>query len=259
MVRTAAQTTLPPCNRFPSDGPNGSQRASGGRSKYIEESKTHWAFFFCFPLCGLFGPMREMMGLEGLVYAMADAPSLVHTIVEDLVAFWLETFARVLDGQVKLDQVMLFEDMCATRAPLLSPAAFREFIAPGYRRFIGGMREMGVREFWVDTDGNAWPLLPEFIAAGITGISPCEVQAGMDAGKLREAFPSLKLAGGIDKRALSRGPAEIDAELERRMTVAWKQGRYAPSLDHGAPPDIPWKNVVYYAQRLREWSLRPPV
>ena len=78
-------------------------------------------------------------------------PGLVHTIVDDLVTFWLETFAKLLDGAVRLDQTMFFEDMCATKAPMISPAGFREFMAPGYRTFIGGMREMGVKEFWVDT------------------------------------------------------------------------------------------------------------
>jgi len=227
-----------------------------GRAAYIEESKARWASFFCFPLCGLFGPMREMMGVEGLAYVMADDPGLIRTIVGDLVAFWLETFAKVLDGEVRLDQTMFFEDMCATKAPMIGPAGFRGFMASGYSRFIGGMREMGVKEFWVDTDGNAWSLLPELIACGVTGISPCEAQADMDVVRLREAFPTLNLAGGIAKRALVEGPAAIDAELRRCFTVAWQKGRYTPSLDHGAPPDIPWKHAMHYAEGIKKWSKR---
>ena len=42
---------------------------------------------------------------------------------------------------------------------------------------------------------------------------------------------------------------------ERCFRVAWTQGRYTPSLDHGAPPDIPWDNVRYYADRYREHCL----
>ena len=224
---------------------------------FIEQSKTRWVNFFSFPFFGLFGPMRELMGLEGLAFAMMDDPKLVHTIVDDLTDFWLKTFSQVL-GDVRLDGLGFFEDMCATKAPLISPAAFREFIAPGYRKVIGGMREMGVKHFFVDTDGNAWLMIPQFIAAGVTGISPCEANAGMDVARLREAFPTLCLNGGIDKRALTRGPAEIDAEMRRCFSVAWKAGRYMPALDHGAPPDISWANAQHFARRLREWCANPP-
>jgi uroporphyrinogen decarboxylase len=117
---------------------------------------------------------------------------------------------------------------------------------------------MGVREFWIDSDGGFAPLLPEMMACGITGTSPCEVQADMDAGELRAAFPTLNLGGGIDKRALVRGPAAIEDELRRRFATAWQKGRYCPSLDHGAPPDIPWEHVRHYAPIYRRYCYEAP-
>ena len=230
----------------------------GRKLEFRQRAETRWVSFFCFPLGGLFGGMRQLLGLEGLAYAMADNPALVHTIVDDLTSFWVETFSSVLKD-VRLDQVTFFEDMCATRGPLISPAMVREFLAPGYRKTIGALKEMGVREFWIDSDGHFAPLLPEMMACGITGTSPCEVASDMDAGELRAAFPRLNLAGGIDKRALVQGPAAIDQELRRRFGTAWKAGRYCPSLDHGAPPDIPWKHVQYYAPIYRRYCYEPPL
>ncbi|MGQ9682418.1 MAG: uroporphyrinogen decarboxylase family protein [Anaerolineae bacterium] len=224
--------------------------------EFVHRSQERWVAFYCFPFFGLFGPMRELMGLEGLIYAMADSPALIHTVVDDLTDFWLAVFDQVL-GDVRLDQIMFFEDMCATKAPLISPALFREFMAPGYRKVIGGLREMGVRHFAVDTDGNAWRLIPDLMACGINGLHPCEAQAEMDVGALRTAFPDLSLNGGIDKRTLALGPAAIEAELERCFTVAWRSGRYTPSLDHLAPPDISWSNAQYYAQRYLRWCCEP--
>ena len=58
--------------------------------------------------------------------------------------------------EVRLDQITCFEDMCATKAPLISPAMFREFIAPGYRKYLGGLKDMGVEQLFMDTDGDAW-------------------------------------------------------------------------------------------------------
>ena len=219
---------------------------------FVSLSETRWVTFFCFPLVGLFGPLRELMGLPRLLYTMFDDPGLLHTMIADLTDFWLAVFAVVL-AEVRLDQVTFFEDMCATKAPLISPAAFHEFQAPGYRKIIRGLRDLGVRHFFVDSDGNANLLIPEFLACGLTGIHPCEVQADMDVARLRAVYPQLNLNCGIDKRALAQGPKEIEDELRRCMAVAWHQGRYTPALDHGAPPDISWANAQHYARLYRQW------
>ncbi len=235
--------------RLPEDWPE-------RQGDFIQRSRTRWVSHFAFPFGGLFSACRELLGWPRLAYVLADDPALIHTIVRDLCGFYIESWFIML-GEVRLDQITFFEDMCSTQAPLISPATFREFFAPGYRMLIGMLRWMGVQQFFVDSDGNATGMIPEFVACGVTGVHPCEVNAGMDVGALREAFPTLNLNGGIDKRALARGREAIDAELERCFRVAWAQGRYTPSLDHGAPPDIPWDNVRYYADRYREHCLFP--
>ena len=227
----------------------------GGRADFIRRSEERWVTFFCFPLVGMFGPLRELMGFETLLFNMVDNADLIHTILDDLTSFWLASFDQVLGQGVRLDQITFFEDMCSTRTSLISPSMFREFLSPAYTKMIEGLSDMGVRVFAMDTDGNAWPILPEMISAGLNGVSPCEVHAGMDAGKLREAFPELYLNGGIAKGALTKGPTEIDSEIEDRFEVAWQYGRYTPSLDHLAPPDIPWVNVQHYARRYLELAI----
>ncbi len=77
-------------HRFPVDWP--SQRID-----FIEKSKSHWVTFTCFPLFGLFGPLRQLMGLERLLYAMAgDNPILVDIIINDLIDFWLNILIKSL-------------------------------------------------------------------------------------------------------------------------------------------------------------------
>ena len=141
------------------------------KPQLVREAQARWVTFFCFPLFGLFGPMREMMGPEGLLFALVDQPALVHTIVDDLTDFWLASFDKTLRDGVRLDQITFFEDMCATKASLISPAMFREFLSPGYRKAIGGLKEMGVSLFCMDTDGNARKIIPEMMAAGINGLA----------------------------------------------------------------------------------------
>lgn len=240
-----------PAERLPADW--GEEKAA-----FIRRSETRNVSFGGFPFFGTFGPLRQLMGLEGLVYALADDPALVRTILSDLTDFWLALFGEVLKD-IRLDQVMFFEDMCSTRTPLISPAMFREFMAPAYRKATGGLREMGVSWFILDTDGNARRIIPELVACGITTLIPCQVSAGMDVAELRSMFPALSLIGGIDKRALARDPAAIDAELRRCFTVAWQAGKYIPKPDHGATPDVSWANIQYFAQRVLQWCAGPHV
>ncbi|MHB1456763.1 MAG: uroporphyrinogen decarboxylase family protein [Armatimonadota bacterium] len=226
------------------------------KAEFNKAAETRWSTYGCYPFFGLFGPMRELMGFEGLIYAMMDNPALIHTMVDDLTSFWLEVFSQVV-GDVRIDQVTFFEDMCATKAPLISPAMFREFLSDGYREVIGGLREMGVQQFWIDTDGNAWDIIPEMLLCGVTGFWPCEVNAGMDVECLRARFPGISLGGGIDKHVIAGDFAQIDAEIERCYKVAWRDRRYIPALDHGAPPDISWRNIQRFAERCRDWCSNP--
>ena len=227
------------------------------KAAFVKDSKDRWVTFFCFPLVGMFGPLRELFGFENLIYLMVDSPDLIHTVLDDLTDFWLRSFDGVLRDGVHLDQITFFEDMCSTRSSLIGPSMFRELMSHRYKRVIGELRSMGVSLFSLDTDGNAWPILPDMISAGLNGISPCEVSAAMDAGRLLKAFPTLYLDRGIAKGALAEDLAAIDTEMEVRFQTAWDQSRYTPNLDHLAPPNIPWQNIQHYAKRYLELAHAP--
>jgi len=226
------------------------------KAVFRAKARSRWVTYFSFPFGGFFSAARQLMGLEGAIYAMADQPELIRAMMTDLCDFYIASYAGAMED-IPLDAIMFFEDMCSTRSPLISPEMFGEFFAPAYRRLIGTLRDLGVQEFLIDTDGNCELLIPAYLACGITGVSPCEVNADMAVDKVRRAFPSLAFWGGIDKRALADGPTAIDAELERRFRFAWTQGRYLPMLDHAAPPDIPWAHVQHYARRYKEWCAGP--
>jgi uroporphyrinogen decarboxylase len=84
---------------------------------------------------------------------------------------------------------------------------------------------------------------------GVTVHWPLERAAGMDPVEVRRRYGhALGLAGGIDKRELTKDFAAIDAELERIAPLI-EDGGYIPTLDHAVPPDIPYANWLYYLER----------
>ena len=57
--------------------------------------------------------------------------------------------------------------------------------------------------------------------------------------------------------AVAGGGQMLEQEFERRFRTAWDLGRYTPCLDHGAPPDISWKNARQYARLFLSWCESP--
>jgi hypothetical protein len=226
-----------------------------GEAKTLAEER--WVQHFSFPFGGLFSAVRQLMGLEGAVFAMADDPELVHTIVTDLSGFYSEAYATLVP-ECRLDKVTCFEDMCSNRAPLLSPAMFNEFFAPGYRKYLGNLKDMGVNQVFIDTDGDCRLMIPELIACGFTGLHPCEIKAGMDPRLILDAYPTLCCNGGIDKKAVAAGGDVLAQEFYTRFQTAWDFGRYTPGLDHAFPPDISWWSAQAYALLFLEWSRKKP-
>jgi hypothetical protein len=201
-----------------------------------------------FPV-GYFGTLRFLFG-EPMVYlAYYDQPDLIRDIQEHLTRLWLAIYEEIL-AVAEIDFVLFWEDMSYKGGSLISPALVREFMLPHYKKIIDFTKSKGVKHAIVDTDGDCNILIPLFMEAGVTGMYPFEVQAGMDILKVRQEYPTLQIWGGLDKRALALGKAEMDKEL-LKVPAMLKYGGYIPYLDHIVPPDVPFANYLYFRERLR--------
>ncbi|MGQ9553503.1 MAG: uroporphyrinogen decarboxylase family protein [Anaerolineae bacterium] len=199
--------------------------------------------------CGFFGALRELMGLERTLVSFYQAPALVEEILDTLCELWLAFYPRVLQ-QVQVDFVFIWEDMCYRSGPLISPATFRRFLLPRYRRLTAGLRSVGVENISVDSDGDVTQLIPLWLEGGINGVQPFEIASGLDLLAIARQYPDLQMIGGVDKRALAAGPAAIDQELAKLPSLL-ERGRYIPAVDHGVPSDVSWDNYRYFAEQLR--------
>ncbi len=196
---------------------------------------------------GFYWFAREMLGTEGLSYAFYDDPALVHAIMEHQADFLIES-ARPVLAETSVDYICLNEDLSYKTGPLLSPKCFSTFILPRLRRVIDFYKSNGVRYICVDTDGNPEAVIPLMMDVGVDAIWPMERAADQDPLRLRRKYGrSLRLWGGVDKRALAEGPAAIDAHLaELRPLIA--EGGFIPTVDHVVPPDVSWADFRYYME-----------
>ena len=198
----------------------------------------------------LFGFVRELLGPERTLTAFYDEPDLVHDMMETQTEMVLGLLPRVIE-EAPLSSVFFWEDMCYRAGPLISPAMFRTFMLPRYRRITDLARSRGIDTIFVDSDGNVEQLIPLWIEAGINGVYPMEVAAGMRVKDLRRTYGrDLLMTGGIDKRALAAGREAIERALADTIPVA-EQGGYIPHIDHAIPHDVPYANFLYYWDRKK--------
>ena len=197
---------------------------------------------------GFFSILREMMGLETTSLYFYDDPKLIIEMLEFFTDYHIKLNSKVA-SKVEVDYVYIWEDMSYKNGPLISPELFRQFILPYYKKFTSAMAEYGIKNFFVDTDGNCDELIPLFIEGGVTGLLPFEVQSGMDIEKVRAQYPELVIMGGIDKMALSKGKDKISREIEKVKKVL-STGGYIPYTDHGVQPDVSFENYKFYREEL---------
>jgi uroporphyrinogen decarboxylase len=198
-----------------------------------------------------YGFLRDWIGFENLSFFLYDDPDLVHEMMDYLADFFIRVLEKAV-SEVQIDFAMFWEDMCYKAGPLLSPAHFRKFMLPNYRKVTDFLVKHGVKLSWVDCDGNIEDLLPLWIEGGVRGFYPLEVASGMDAAKLQQKYgKSILMWGNVDKRALSAGQTAIDLELQRLAPIV-RRGGLIPLVDHGVPDDVPYENYLYYLEQRRK-------
>ena len=208
---------------------------------------------------GLFGYVREWMGVERVLYLVYDDPVLFEDMMEHMTYLQIEVVKRVL-ADVHVDCAMFWEDMCFKTGPLISPKMFKRFMVPRYKRVTELLHAAGVNSIFVDSDGNLSALIPLWLESGINGFWPLEVAAGNDAVALRKQYGrDILLAGNIDKRAFLKTEDVLRDEIMAKVPFLLQSGGYFPSLDHLVPPDVPFTMYRRFIDTLREVAGLDPI
>ncbi|MFA6107671.1 MAG: uroporphyrinogen decarboxylase family protein [Candidatus Latescibacterota bacterium] len=188
------------------------------------------------PGTGLMGIYGEV-GLEQFSYYLADCPGLVEELLECQTAAavaWIEH----LPEDHGIEAVFCGDDIAFRSGPLLSPAWFARHFLGRLARVVEAYHRQGIQVLF-HSDGNLNPIMDGLVAAGIDGLNPIEVLAGMDVGDLHRRYPRLFLAGGIDvSQLLPYGtPAQIREAVRRAIGEAGGRLLVGSSteLNHAVP------------------------
>jgi uroporphyrinogen-III decarboxylase len=206
---------------------------------------------------GVYGFPRVLMGDEALAFAFYDDPAMVHDIMDTYTDFAIRLWEK-MTPDVDFDLIECWEDMCSKNGSIISPAMFREFMAPNYRRIRAFANAHDIPIVLVDSDGNIEKLAELMLEAGVNAMYPYEILASNDLDEARERLPGMAAIGGLKKEAMAEGDEAVEFEMERAARLI-RKGKFIPGPDHFVQSHTSWPQYRDFMARLREVVLSTPV
>ncbi len=204
--------------------------------------------------CGsMFGRVRDMLGVLGLSYMMADDEALFKEIVDTCANLAYSVVERTLSLGIPFDYAHFWEDICYKNGPLISPKAFRELVGHHYSRITSLLLAHGIDVVSVDCDGKIDQLVPIWLENGVNTMFPIEVGTwNASIAPWRALYGKvLRGVGGMDKRVFARDKAAVDEEIERLKPLV-DLGGFIPCPDHRIAPDAEYALVEYFCEKYRK-------
>lgn len=205
-------------------------------------------------LGSVLGDIRSMVSVLGMSYLLYDEDEeLFADIIDTYADMQYECAKAVLETGAKFDFAHYWEDICFKNGPLLSPDMFHDLCAKHYKKRNDLCHEYGIDIISLDCDGVTEKLLPTWFETGVNTMFPIEVGTWGDLfAPAREKFGKGMLGvGGMDKTALRKDRAAVDAEIERMKRLA-SLGGFLPCPDHRLMPGTKFELVQYYAEKIKE-------
>ena len=189
-------------------------------------------------LMGVYGKV----GLEQFSYCLADCPQVISEQLERNTVKAVQRIERIPDDAVPI-AVFLGDDMAFKGGPICSPRWLRGEFFPRLKRIIDAWHKRDTTVLF-HSDGDLMPVLDDFVEAGVDGLNPIEVAAGMDIAEIHRRFPHLFMSGGIDvSQLLAFGTAQqIRDTTEKSIEDAG--GRLMPGSSTEVHEEVPLENFL---------------
>jgi uroporphyrinogen decarboxylase len=187
-------------------------------------------------------------GWEEMFVDMAERPEWAHFLCRTFCDFYLEDYTRAAEATGgRIDLYLLISDLGSQTGPLISPAMFREFVAPYVREMIDSIHSLGGRVVF-HSCGKVDRFIPELIGLGVDVLDPIQpLGPEMAPEQLKADFgDKLTFHGGIDmQHLLPYGtPEDVTRETGRYCTTLGRDGGYILGPAHLFQPDVPPENIL---------------
>jgi len=211
------------------------------------------------PSLGIFDLAQRLRGMQQfLMDLLIDKPfalALIHKLKEVQMGFY-EAFLAAVGPYV--DVVETGDDYGAQNGPLISPATFREMIAPARRELNQWIKSKAPSaKIFLHSDGAIFKLIPTFIEIGVDILNPVEPDVpGNSPEALKSTFGSeLVFHGHLDsKRALRGSFDDVRTEVRRLFDGMGPGGGFIMAPTNHVQVDVPPDNIVELYRYAQEYG-----
>ncbi|MFO7899475.1 MAG: uroporphyrinogen decarboxylase family protein [Planctomycetota bacterium] len=191
------------------------------------------------------------VGTERLLMAMVTDPDWCADIFRHMCEVQLELFDLAWDRGYRFDCLRWPDDLGYRNGLLFSPQTYRDVLKPVHKRACDWAHDKGA-VVMLHSCGNVMDLIPDLLDAGIDGLNPFEIKAGMDPlGAKREFGDQLVIEGGIDVRLMS-DPDAIEDEVRTKVSELKRDGGYIFHSDHSVPDSVSLADYTRVIELARE-------
>ena len=182
----------------------------------------------------------DIRGYENLLFDMADEEARLWELIDLVEQFNLAIVRHYI--RLGVDLMAYPEDLGCQTGPMISPALFRQYIQPSYKRLMQPALEAGIG-IHMHSDGDIRLLCDDLIGSGVQVLNLQDLVNGVDW--IAERFKG-KLCVDLDidrQRITAQGtPQQIDALIRREVeALATPQGGL--TMIYGLYPGVPLENV----------------
>jgi len=198
------------------------------------------------------------LGWEDFAYLLADEPGLIEAWLDANNRAQLRRVAAIADPR-RIPIALTYDDIAYKTSLLVSPVWLRREWFPRLKKLNDAWHSRDVYCLF-HSDGHLWAVLDDLVAAGIDGLNPIEVQAGMTVGEVRRRYPQLFLTGGMDvSQLLPLGtPAQVRAAAAENIAATQGRGYFLGSTTE-LHWEIPTANIMAMFEAAWESAATRPI
>ena len=164
-----------------------------------------------------FCEVYDRMGLEIFSFFQCEYPDILTEYME------ISTRLAISRANAAADEsltpvVLIAEDFATKQGPIFNREFLGKYHFPYVKNLVKAWHDNGLYVIY-HSDGNYKKSIPDLIECGVDGFYCLEPSCGMDIVELKNAYPQMTWAGGVDGvDLLERGtPEQVYAEVKRHI------------------------------------------
>ncbi|MFO7955591.1 MAG: uroporphyrinogen decarboxylase family protein [Candidatus Brocadiia bacterium] len=165
--------------------------------------------------------------------------------------------ARAVRDGLYPKAVLLGEDICTQRGPMVSPQFLEAYYMPALARGLEPLLEAGCKPVW-HSDGDVRPLMDMLLEAGVQGFQGFQPECGMTLDmvvekRTRDGDPLLVFGPlAVTTELPVCTPREIKEKVRRAVEVCEGRASLVMFTSNTINPDVPLENIIAMHEAVRE-------